>query len=165
MSAEAYASFLGSIGHRVRRAGNVYWYNSARRVYTSFPLDKTVDPHTLDLGAVLGRDGLVARFPCALDSGRRSYRFVCDATSYGIEHLGRRARSQTRRGIEQCAVRPVRLEEALSQGPCLNRETLARQGRQVPAGFEEYWASYYRHAFETEGADIWGAFVAGSLAA
>ena len=165
MSTEAYASFLEHMGHRVRRVGGVYWYDASRRVYTSFPLQNAVDPRALDLRAVLGSDGLAARFPCPLEAGRPSHRFTCDATDYGMEHLSPRTRGQTRRGLERCSVRPVKLEELLSQGSCLERETLARQGRRVPAGNEEYWARYFRRAVETEGADIWGAFVGGSLAA
>jgi hypothetical protein len=165
MSADAYAAFQTRMGRTVRRTGDVYWYNTAARVYASFPYDRLIEPQSLDLAAVLGRDGLVARFPCALAVGRRSHRFVCDTPGFDFAHVSDRARTHTRRGLERCSVRPVTAEEVMAQGPALNRDTLLRQGRAVPAGFEEHWHRYYRNAIGTDGADIWGAFVDGHLAA
>lgn len=165
MSCEGYAHFLTAMGHCVRQSGGVYWFDAHPHIYMSFPFDREVDPVEVDWHAVLGNDGWAARFPCATSIGRPSYRIIADQDNYGLKSLSGKARNQTRRGLEQCEVRPVRFEELRTKGIPLNRETLHRQGRKISADFEDYWRRYYENAALADGAEAWGAFVKGELAA
>lgn len=165
MSSEGYARFLAAMGHCVRQSGGVYWFNAHPHIYMSFPFDREVDPASVDWGVVLGDDGWAARFPCQMSAGRPSYRIVADQSGYGLSSLSGKARNQTRRGLENCEVRPVSFEELAGAGMTLNRETLARQNRKPGADFEAYWKNYYSQAARVDGAEAWGAFVTGELAA
>ncbi len=165
MSSEGYAGFVAAMGHRVRQSGGVYWFNAHPHIYMSFPFDCEVDPASVDWGVVLGDDGWAARFPCQMAVGRPSYRIVADQSGYGMSNLSGKARNQTRRGLENCEVRLVSFEELAVVGMTLNRETLVRQNRKPGADFEAYWKNYYSQAARADGAEAWGAFVAGELAA
>jgi hypothetical protein len=165
VSPEHYAAFLERIGHRVRQSGGVYWCASQRGVYASFPYHREVDPLSVDLRSILQRDGLVARFGCPLEFGRPSFRIVCDDLDYDFPALRSRTRTQVRRGLEACRVEQLSFADLATRGHALNVDTLQRQGRRVPKGSENYWRRYYAAAAETPGAETWGAFVDGELAA
>src|SRR5690606_3892257 len=102
-----FGEFLQRLGHTVRPAGGLWWYNTGRGVYTSFPFDRDVDATTLPLRDILGRDGLLARFGCPLEQGVASHRYVCDAPDFDFPHLRSRTRTQVRRGLEECRIVPV----------------------------------------------------------
>lgn len=165
MSEQGYAQFATSMGHKVRQSGGVFWFNAHPHIYMSFPFDREIEPSQVDWVEVLGTDGWAARFTCGIDIGRPSYRIIADQKDYGLASLSGKARNQTRRGLEQCEVRPVSFAELISRGISLNKETMLRQGRKIGAGFEDYWIRYYKNAELAEGAEAWGAFVNGELAA
>lgn len=165
MSTEGYAEFLKDMGHTVRATAGVFWYNDFPHFYTCFPFHRIVDTQAVDVKGVLGNDGWAMRYPCAFHQGRKSYRLACAVQNYGLQSLSGKARNQTRRGLEQCHVRPLLFAELEVHGIPLNRETLVRQGRRIPNGFEDYWRRYYRAAARADGACSWGAFVGDRLGA
>ena len=165
MSTAGYADFLRLMGHRVREEAGVYWFDVHSRIYTSFPFQTPVNPDSELVSRVLRRDGLVLRHACPLGKGRPSYRIAINEASYDLQSLSGKARNQTRRGLERCQVQRLDFGEFTRECITLNRDTLLRQGRAVPSGFDDYWQRYYRHAGQSEGAQIWGAFFGGELAA
>ncbi len=165
MSTDGFAAFLEAMGHRVREEGGFRWFDAHPHVYMSFPFHKPVDVAAVDYRAVLGRDGWIARHACRPGQGRPSYILVCDEPEYNLSTLDGKARNQTRRGLENCVVRQIDFDDLVEHGPAINRETLERQGRRIPKGHDDYWRRYYRQAAHTEGAETWGAFVDGTLAA
>lgn len=165
MSAEGYKTFLENMGHRVVSSGGAYWFNVHPHVYTCFPFDKIMAPDDIKPGEILGRDGWFIRYPCALEKGRPSFRIICNKRDYDLENLSGKARNQTRRGLENCEVRRIEFMELYDLGLKLNRDTLERQGRKLPADFENYWRNYYKNADSADGAESWGAFCDGELAA
>lgn len=164
MSTEGYAHFLRSMGHQVRKSGQVYWFDAHPHIYMSFPFQQLVDQDAVDWKKVLQGDGWAARFPCQLNIGRASYRAVVDNPGYDLQSLASKARNQTRRGLESCEVRPLDFQELLADGITLNRETLERQGRKATDDFDLYWKRYYAEAAKAEGGHAWGSFVDGMLA-
>lgn len=165
MSTEGFCGFLKELGHNVRAEAGVYWYNEHPHVYTSFPFQQFVSREEMALDNILANDGWVVRYPCDISQGRKSYRLACTIQGYGMHSLSGKARNQTRRGLEQCSVREVPFGELAQTGIQLNRETLIRQKRRIPAGFDSYWHRYYAAASRAEGACAWGAFVESELAA
>jgi len=165
VSPQHYASFLERIGHTVREANGLFWSNLQRGVYTSFPFHRDIDATELNLGKVLGRDGLVARFGCPVEQGIASFRVTCDDPNYDFPSLRSRTRTQVRRGLEACRVERVDFSLLRQHAIPLNADTLVRQGRKVPADLKSYWTRYYESAAKTEGAEAWAAFVGDSLAA
>ncbi len=160
-----FVQFLERIGHTVREANGLYWCNTQRGVYSSLPYHRDVDATKVDLGSVLKRDGLVARFGCPVEQGIESFRIVCDDPNYDFPLLRSRTRTQVRRGLEACRVERVDFSLLKQHAIPLNADTLVRQGRKVPANLESYWSRYYQEAAQTDGAEAWAAFVGDSLAA
>jgi len=165
MSVVGYAQSLSAIGYTVRRENGVHWFNAHPHICMSFPFDREIVLDAIEWEPVLGKDGWTARFLCDLKVGRPSYRIIADQSDYGLHCLSGKARNQTRRGLEQCEVRAVSFEELLTHGLTLNRETMVRQNRKIGSGFDAYWKKYYANAALAEGAEAWGAFVDGKLAA
>lgn len=165
VSAQHHIDFLQRMGHTVRKASGMYWFNTNRGVYSSFPYHRDIDARTIDLAAVLGRDGVVARYGCPLEQGVDSYRLVCSDSNYDFHSLRSRTRTQVRRGLEACCVEQVDFNLLRSSAIPLNADTLIRQGRKVPGDLAAYWTRYYQHAATTVGAEAWAAFVGRELAA
>lgn len=165
MSAEGYKTFLENMGHRVVSSGGAYWFNVHPHVYTCFPFDKIINPNDVKPAEILGKDGWFLRYPCSLEKGRKSYRIICNQSDYDLQNLTGKARNQTRRGLENCEVERIGFDKLYDLGLKLNRDTLERQGRKLPADFEDYWRKYYKHAETAEGAESWGSFCDGELAA
>lgn len=166
MSSAGYAQFLRCMGHRVHQAAGVWWFDVYPRTYMPFPFQALVAPDAVRAEGLLRRRGWLAlRYPCAVERGRPSYRLVCRACDYGLASLGSKARNQTRRALERCECRALDFAELAASGPELNRDTLVRQGRKIGADFDAHWQRYYRCAGEAEGADAWGCFAEGRLAA
>jgi len=165
VSAAGYAGFLRLMGHRLREEAGVYWFNVHSRIYMSFPFQTPVDPDSIQVRKVLGRDGLVLRHTCPLGKGRLSYRIAINEAGYDLQSLTGKARNQTRRGLERCRVQHLDFASFTRECVALNRDTLLRQGRAIPSGFDDYWQRYYGYAGQADGAQIWGAFFEGELAA
>ncbi len=160
-----FVQFMERIGHTVREANGLYWCNTQRGVYSSFPYHRDVDATEVDLGNVLKRDGLVARFGCPVEQGIESFRIICDDPNYDFPLLRSRTRTQVRRGLEAFRIEQVDFSLLQKCAISLNADTLVRQGRRVPSNLESYWTRYYREAARTEGAETWAAFAGDSLAA
>ncbi|HFD80705.1 MAG TPA: GNAT family N-acetyltransferase [Gammaproteobacteria bacterium] len=166
MSTRAYAEFLASMGHSVREAAGVYWFDAHPRIYMSFPFQVQLDPDSVPAQKILGSDGLVLRYPCSPEDGRSSYRISIDSDrDYSMESLSGKARNQTRRGLERCDVRRMEFDQFVKECMDLNRDTLLRQGRRIPRDFDDYWQRYFYHAGRADGAQLWGAFFGNELAA
>ena len=160
-----FAHFLERMGHTVREANGLYWCNSQRGVYSSFPYHRDIDATEVDLGKILKRDGLVARFGCPVEQGIESFRVICDDPNYDFPSLRSRTRTQVRRGLDACRVEQVDFSLLQKHAIPLNADTLIRQGRKVPSNLESHWNRYFQEASKTEGAETWAAFVGDSLAA
>jgi len=164
MDVQYYAEFLERIGHTVHEHAGVHWFNVRPRVYTCFPFEARLDPATLDLSPVLNGDGLVARHCCDPDEGVASYRLVVTDRNYDLSSQTSKARNQTRRGLERCDYGPLEFSQLADVGPRLNQETLLRQNRRIPDGFDRYWLDYYLAADRCPAATAWGAWHDGELA-
>lgn len=165
VSTQHFAEFLLRMGHTVREANGLFWCNTFRGVYTSFPYHCDVDANEVEVSKILKHDGLVARFGCPVEQGVESFRIICDDLNYDFPILRSRTRTQVRRGLEACRVEQVDFELLRKHAIPLNADTLIRQGRKVPSDLETYWTRYFENAARTEGAETWAAFVGDQLAA
>jgi hypothetical protein len=79
--------------------------------------------------------------------------------------LSSNSRSKIRRGLKRCKVEPIDFRLLAEKGEELDHSTRERQGRTVSSASNSYWQKYYSNAAQTVGAEAWGAFVDGELAA
>jgi len=159
------ASFLASIGHRIRSVGGAYWYDAFPYIYSPLPYELEIEPSQVNWGELYEGKCLGARCASVAPWGRPSFRLIVDSPNYNLDSLTSKARNQTRRGLEYCNVRPLEFTDLAESGLQLQRDTLRRQGRRIPANLAEKWRSYVQAAAVSDGAAAWGAFHKDTLAA
>lgn len=165
MDPQYFAEFLERIGHTVRESNGVHWYDVFPRVYTCFPFEKQISPNSFSSSAVLGPDGLLARFSTSVDCGVSSFQHVVSDKDYGMHSLINKARNKTRRGLENCQYGRIDARDLGKPGVKLHGDTLLRQGRKLPDNFEDYWLKYFAAASACPAATAWAAWHGGELAA
>lgn len=166
ITAEQYASFLQSMGHRIRRTASAFWYDVERRFYLAAPHHREYRPTQEELRQLFWSTGCVGvRFAAPLsERGKLSYQIVCDNRGYSLEALSANVRSKVRRGLRRCEVAPVSFEVLRSEGRQAHEETVARQGR-GEAWDEQRWHRFWDAAGAAPSFEGWAARVDGRLAA
>jgi hypothetical protein len=111
--------------------------------------------------------GLAAglRFPTDLDkSSNQVGILVCTDRGYDLGSLHKKSRTATRRGLENCEVKPFDFAYLARHGQRLNEETFQRQGRSLETMTEAQWRRLCEVASEIPDFEAWGAWVKGHLA-
>lgn len=166
VSLDDYAHFLKTVGHRVLMTESSCWFNASSGAYLNLPFHRPISPGPSEIRKVIGKVGIIVRYTCPVEVGRPSYKLSCYDKNYGYDSLLQKGRNRTRRGMESCSVRRLDFHELEAvKALDLNRDTLLRQGRRVPANHDHYWRTYYSAAAESHSMEAWGAFVGDDLAA
>jgi hypothetical protein len=166
MDSQNFAEFMEKLGHNVIRTKSSWWFDVKKWAYMSFPFHISILPSADEIGSLLSKNGLMARYTCPNGSGNPSYYTVCSEKYYNFSHLSAKARNQTRRGLERCSIRRISFNELRSLGGiAINRDTILRQGRAVARTHDIYWEKYYAAAERTRNMEAWAALVADELAA
>jgi len=167
MNAAQFAEFWQIQGYKVIETQSCYWYNPQPLFFMSLPYHRLVSPSRWELAHVLLRGPSVAvRFPTVLDgTGKEGGLFICSDRNYDLPSLDKKARNQTRRGLESCTVERIDFTYLAEHGHTLNLETFLRQGRDPQTITEQQWRRYCKAASQIPGFEAWSAFVHGHLAA
>jgi hypothetical protein len=99
-----------------------------------------------------------------VEDGVRSFRQVVTDQNYSLSSLGAKARNKTRQGLENCVCGPEDARELAGDGIELHSQTLRRQGRKVPDGYESHWRKYFDAVANCPAATVWAARCKGVLA-
>lgn len=167
MQAGQFAAFWRRQGYRVLETSQCHWYNAKPLLFMSIPYHRLITPGPGELAEVLLRGPAAAlRFegPETGVVGTGGV-FVCGDRNYDVSTLHRKARNQTRRGLESCQVERVDFGYLAEHARELNVETLARQRRDPGAARDSLWRRYCAAAAEESDFEAWAAFVEGRLAA
>ena len=164
MEAGKFAEFWQMQGHRVIETRSCYWYNPKPLLFMSVPYHRAVTPLWGELVHVLLRGPAIAirfRDPVKGLGGL----FVCSDRTYDLSCLHKKARNQTRRGLENCRIEKLDFTYLGDHGPALNQDTFHRQGRDPQTVTPEQWRRYCHAANRNPDFEAWGAFIKGHLAA
>lgn len=164
MTADTFAEFWRLQGYRVIQTTSGFWYNVRPLVFMGLPFHRAVTPAREELLRVLIRGPCIAiRFlsPAGADGGL----FICSNRAYDLPALEKKARNQTRRGLENCRIERLNFGYLAEHGPLLNEESCWRQGRSSHAVVGWPWRRYCEAASRIAGFEAWGAFVDGGLGA
>lgn len=167
MTPDNFAEWLRRQGHHVIRTESSYWYNQGPRAYQAFPYHWLISPTAAELQQVFRTMKAVClRFstPLASPVGNVSYHTVYDNPTYDINLLIKKARSDIRRGLKRCEVKPLSFDYLAEAGWTLQSDTLNRQGRNG-AFNESSWKQFCHAARGLPGFEAWGAMVHDNLAA
>ena len=146
MDAGQFAEFWERQGRRVIETNSCFWFNSQPLSFASIPYHRVVDPSRRDLAEVFFRGPAFAlRFLAEpAENGQAGGLFVCSKDSYGLSSLQKKARNQTRRGLDHCRVERAEFSDLAQRGHKLNVGTFLRQGR-GPATMTEAQAGPLLH--------------------
>ena len=167
MDAGQFAEFWERQGRRVIETDSCYWFNSQPLSFASIPYHRVVDPPRRELAAVFLRGpASVVRFLAEpVENGQAGGLFVCSNDSYGLSSLRKKARNQTRRGLERCRVERAEFSDLAQRGHKLNAGTFRRQGRGPATMTEAKWSLYCTAASQNNDFEAWVALVDGKWAA
>jgi len=165
VNTEEFAEFWRMQKCRVVRTPSCLWYSAWPFVFMSLPYHRAVVPTRSEVTRLLYRSPAAAiryRDPTGTDGGL----FVRSDRSYDLSSLERKARNQTRRGLEQCRIEQLDFAYLANHGPRLIEESCRRQGRDPWAVTgEASWQRYCRAASQFGDFEAWGSFVNGTLVA
>jgi len=165
MNASHFAEFWQAQGYRVIETASCFWYNARRFSFMSIPYHREVAPGSSELRRLFFTGpALAARFFPADDSEADRGLFVCSDRNYSLGSLGKKARNQTRRGLESCSVEQIDFEYLARHGQPINGDTWVRQGRSPKSMGDRQWRAYCAAAHPPD-FEAWGAFAEGELAA
>ncbi len=164
MTVDNFAEFWRRQGHRVIETTSCSWYNIRPLVFIALPFHRCISPSRGEsLRVLMGGPSLAIRF---LNSGgTNGGLYVCTNRAYDLSALEKKARNQTRRGLESCKVEQLDFDYLAVHGARLNEETCRRQGRYQQAVSGRAWRRYCEAAKHVPGFEAWGALVDGDLAA
>lgn len=159
--------FFERLGHKIIRSESAWWYDVQPKVLLSFPYHRLIEPSCEESCSLLKKHNLRAiRYPTTLGGfGFISTLAVNTNPNYDLSCQHQKARNQTRRGMENCAVEEIDFDYLVENGLPLNQDTAQRQRRQSQYANPDYWRKYCMAAAATSGVSAWGAFVEGQLAA
>lgn len=168
MNYAEYAKYCRLIGYRVEETPHGVWIGISHGFFNRVPLYETTPPTEEESRSLFRRYPILGVFYAAEPGsrGRASHSYFVRDRDYGLNNLQKKARQHVRRGLENCQVRPMGFDELHSLGMPLNLDTLARQRRDDPIlSHPDRWACFCQAGEQVEGAQAWGAFVGGELAA
>lgn len=164
MQPQYYAAFLEQIGHTVREAHGVHWFNVFSRAWACFPFEAQLNPAEIDLSEVMDHRGVLARFCCQVEVGAKSFRQILTEKNYSLTSLDPKARNKTRQGLEKCTYGQEDARDLGADGIDLHAQTLRRQGRKISDNYEAHWKKYFEATAQCPAATVWAARYQGQLA-
>lgn len=162
-SAEAVAEIYSRHGYQVVRSESCWWFNEYRQkyVYFSSPLHWKVSPMEQEVREIFRQipSAVALRFISpSSGQGKPSCIWNC-RKPYSLVALEKKARNETRRGLEQCEVHPISFSKLIELGWNAHSDTFNRHGEQTKSlGFDVSLDSIPAYK-------AWGAFVGNELAA
>lgn len=152
------------MGHTIREANGVYWYDVHPRAWIAFPLETELDPAAIDLSEVMDDRGVMVRYCTRVENGVQSFRQVVADRNYSLTSLAAKTRNQTRQGLQNCTCGPEDARAIAEDGIMLHAQTLKRQGRRIAENYEAYWRKYFDAVAQCPSATVWAARYEGVLA-
>ena len=131
MHAAFFSEFYRLRGHQVFRSPSAWWYEAHSRFLMSVPYHEEISPPAREMEELFAAHPSVigARyFGPTSGSGAVSFLITCSDKSYDLTTLGKKARNQTRLGLNNCEVRSMTWPEARAAYD-LSCDTCTRQGQ------------------------------------
>jgi hypothetical protein len=168
MDYSKYAKYCRLIGYRVEESSQGIWIGISHGFFNRVPLYETAPPTEEEMRCLLRRYPILGLHYALEPSGRGkpSHVFFVRGPDYGLKDLRPKMRTRVRRGLENCQLRQMSFDALQRLAMPLNRDTLARQGRDDPTFSDpERWTRFCHAGRQFEGAQVWGAFFGDELAA
>lgn len=159
--------FYKNAGFKVYATSSGEWCELQPRMLISIPYHCLIEPKQEELENLLQTSGAWGlRFPTGVDNfGFFSKLEICDHFGYDLQFLNKKFRNRVNKGLKNCVVKPVNMEELRDRGYKLNLLTLERQKRNDPRANLNYWKRICDGLEKCDGVNILGAYFQDRLAA
>lgn len=166
---EEEARFQSSLGKKIIKTESCYWLKLySANVYLSWPPDFIYSVKRSTINALLSQHPFSAFTLTNERRGAEGYVW-CAKSPYDLSSLQKKARNQTRRGLENCEIRKVDWNSLAKEGPRINKSSVIRQKRK---GFynpiflgEQAWFADCMCCSKFNDITAWGAYVGKHLVA
>jgi len=158
-----FSEFLERRGHTVHKFDDMFVYDKFHSIFLSFPFDRSFDISNDDFNSIVNSTNCKILRYSAVNGDANSCRIRCCCKDYSLSSLSSRARSQTRRGLENVDIRSVSVLDLVYDGFKLRISTFDRQKRRKSKNMFEQWKKYCEAASSVEGFKAWGAYYENSL--
>jgi hypothetical protein len=166
MNIDTFSNWLTRQGYQVIKSKSSYWYNAGPRVLQAFPYHKLISPDKEELDDLLLHKGnLAVRYSSPVNSSRGMISYhVMLHKPYTLDILRPQARNGVKRGLENCRIEQITMNQLAEDGWALQEDTLIRQDRTRSMKKEE-WELICKATSDLPGFEAWAALVDNSLAA
>lgn len=163
----ALARFAEARGRRTFEAAGTLWTEYRGPFYVNLPYQEQLDPDPRALGEALRTRRVAAvRYLTRAGPGWPSGLYVASLAGFSMQRLARTHRSQVKKGLGLCDVRPVDPDQLLAEGLEINLQTMARQGRFDPEfGEARRWRAFVAAIRACPAVRVSGAFLGRRLSA
>jgi len=168
MNVETFCEFYERVGFHIIESPSSYWLNLRSRIYVALPPHSIINPDVEEVNELIVRHRLLgAKYSSpANGTGVTGGIWMCDNKAYDLSSLKKRTRAHVRKGLKVCDCHEIDFDYLGREGLALNRETMARQGRDDPLfSNEKRWRRLTSAGKAVAGAQAWGALLDGQLAA
>ena len=168
MNVETFCQFYERVGFHIIESPSSYWLDLRSRFYIALPLHSIINPDVEEVSELIARHRLIgAKYSSPANGiGVTGGIWMCDNKEYDLSSLKKRTRAHVRKGLKACDCHEIDFDYLCREGLALNRETMARQGRDDPLfSNEKRWRRLTAAGKAVVGAQAWGALVDGQLAA
>jgi hypothetical protein len=174
MNFDGEVKFQRILGKRVIKTETCWWLELLEKnVYLSWPHDILDDIKLREVVALsilhpLSMFVLTTKNKKLLGIEHKSH-FWYASKPYNLLSLDKKARNQTRRGLENCKVAKIGWDLLIKEGMRINKSSLSRQNRKSFANpiftSENFWVYDCKCCEKFDDIEAWGAFVDDNLAA
>ena len=164
MTADEFAELNKSLGHRVEYTQNHSWIFRDDKSVLSLPTLEDAFPSKAELNSLFYLGAKIVLFKTDL-SIKNSYEYVFTGKTYGIECFESKIRNQIRKGLKDCTIANVTMDDMTGCGFNINRQTLEKHHRSVDyLDDKAKWTNYIATLMQYKDVYIKGAYVGGILA-
>lgn len=167
MNVNDYLRFLEEAGCNKFKCGDSYFVEYKKFFLESIPPHKSVSLSKTQLLKLFLKGFAVIRLTASGNQTHIVYEYICNNKSFDLSTLHSKARNQTRRGLENCLIRELAVDELRDIGTRINKSVFKRQGRIGSKRFidEQSWGKYLDTIKRFPEIKCYGAFYNSTLCA
>jgi hypothetical protein len=165
MNSNDFVELNKNLGHRVVYTQNHAWMFRNDKSVLSLPTLEDVFPSKIELNRLLSLGAKIVLFKTALPD-KNCYEYVFTGDTYSIEHFESKIRNQIRKGLKDCTIADVTMDDMKVRGFNINLQILEKHHRTVDyLDDKAKWTNYITTLMQHKDVYIKGAYIDNGLAA
>lgn len=160
---QSYAEYMRLQGHRIVSTGACFWHEYRPFFYVAIPIFLVHDVPANEVRSMLSRRAWAGlMYSCAHGGNGNTNHYAITDPAYGLYSLSKKARNQTKQGLQKCKIAMIGWDRLEQEGIEINRDALHRQGRRtwnLTLTMPNLWRNRMSASQKFPDVNAWGAFV------